>query len=60
MVNIGNSIVDIYLRTLCYLPETTVLAAYLLKPKVCQCLPDFGGAVQGTGQLSCGKASSRS
>ena len=45
MVNIGNTIVDIYLRTLCYLPETTVLTAYLFKPKVCQCLPDFGGAV---------------
>ena len=50
MVNIGNTIVDIYLRTLCYLPETTVLTAYLLKPKVCQCLPDFGGAVLGTSQ----------
>ena len=25
------------------LPETAVLTAYLLKPKVCQCQPDFGG-----------------
>ena len=43
MVNIGNTIVDIYLRTLCHLPATAVLTAYLLKPKVCQCQPDFGG-----------------
>ena len=40
---VGQDVAYVGSGTLIELPETAVLTAYLLKPKVCQCQPDFGG-----------------
>ena len=40
---IGQDVAYVGGGSLIELPETAVLTAYLLKPKVCQCQPDFGG-----------------
>ena len=45
MVNIGNTTVDIYLRTLCHLPETAVLTAFCSNPRSANANPILVGLI---------------